>query len=98
MLLLLGLSRQNRSPLELVRPDQFCQKTCQNRSPWTTFAAKIGPGGPILAAKNGLLLPKSVPNGGPILANITSAKLGPHAQSGTLYFLRVHGYMDATIL
>ena len=85
-----ALSHQNRSG----RTD-FGRKTCQNRSPRTTFAAKIGPAGPILAAKNGPLLPKSVPHGGPILAK-NLPKLVPLKVA--LLFLRVHGYMDAAII
>ena len=49
--------------------------------PRTTLAAKIGPAGPILAAKNGPLFPKSVPHAwGPILAKIPPRP----PQSGTL--------------
>ena len=70
----------------------FGRKICQNRSPRTTFAAKIGPAGPILAAKNGPLLPKSVPHGGPILAKNYLPKSVP-PQSGTLIPARtwLHG-------
>ena len=40
-------------PPKSVRPDRFWQKKCQKWSPRTTFAAKISPAGPILAAKIG---------------------------------------------
>ena len=62
----------------------------------TTFAAKIGLAGPILAAKNGPLLPKSVPHGGLILAKNYLPKLVPLKVA--LLFLRIDGYMDATII
>ena len=45
--------------------------SCQKMVP-----LKIGPAGPILSAKNGSLLPESVPHGGLILAKL-SAKIGP---------------------
>ena len=61
--------------------------------PRTNFAAKIGPAGPILAAKNGPLLPKSVPQGGPIMAKNYLPKSVP-PQSGTLIPARtwLHGW------
>ena len=98
------LSRQNWSG----RTD-FGRKTCQNRSPRTTFAAKIGPAeigpaGPILAAKNGPLLPKSVLHGGLILAKIICQNWSPlkvallflHIYMATwmhLLYLAMHGYL-----
>ena len=54
-----GLSFLNWYPLKLVKPDRFMQKILPN-SNWllrTTFAAKIGPAGLILAAKTGHPLP-----------------------------------------
>ena len=57
----LVLSRQNWSPLKSVRPDRFWQKILPKLVPRTTFAAKIGPAGPILAAKTGPPLPILVP-------------------------------------
>jgi len=38
-------------PLKLVRPDKFWQKSLPKLVPCTSFAAKIGPAGPILVAK-----------------------------------------------
>ena len=66
-------------------------KTGPPRGP-CTFATKIGPAGPILAAKNGPLLPESVPHEGPILAKNYLPKLVP-PQSGTLIPVRtwLHG-------
>ena len=49
-----------------------------------------------MAAKNGSLLPKSVPHGGPILAKNYLLKSVPLKVA--LLFLRVHGYMDAAII
>ena len=40
---------------KLVWLDLFWQKNLPKPVPWTTFAAKIGPAGPILAAKTGSL-------------------------------------------
>ena len=74
-------------PAKTGPPDHFC---CQN---WSS----IGPAGPILAAKNGPLLPKLIPHGGPILAKNYLPKSVP-PQSGTLIPARVHGYMDAAII
>ena len=83
----MDLSHQNRSG----RTD-FGRKTCQNWSPRTTFAAKTGPAGPILAAKISPPLPKSVPRGTDFGKKL-SAKIGP-PQSGTLIHARawLHGY------
>ena len=49
------------APLKPVQPDQFWQKNLPKLVPQTTFAAKIGPAGPILAAKTGPLLPSLAP-------------------------------------
>ena len=71
-------------PLKSVRPDRFWQK---NWSPRTTFAAKIGPAGPILAAK-------TCPPWGPILEKIYLPKLVPPQLRGTVICVRgwVHRY------
>ena len=56
---------------------------------------KIGPAGPILAAKTGPLLPKLVPHRGPILAKIYLPKLIP-PQRGAI-IVCVDGCMDIAI-
>ena len=56
------LSRQNRSPLKSVLPDQFWQKIMPKLVPRTTFAAKLSLAGPVLAAKFGPPLPILVPS------------------------------------
>ena len=81
------LSCQNRPPLIWAGRTDFRRKTCQNRSPRTAFAAKNGP-----------LLPKLVPHGGPILAKIISAKIGSPCTKWQLFPARVHDYMYAAIL
>ena len=55
-----GVYRRSVTP-KSVRPDQFWQKILPKLAPRTTFAAKIGPAGPVLAAKTGPPLPILVP-------------------------------------
>ena len=93
----IGLSRQNRSPIKLVRPDWFLAEK----------SAKTGPPGPLLLLKlvrpDRLWLSKMVPScqnqspmGDRFWQKIICQNRSP--LKVTLLFLRAHSYMDAAII